>query len=309
MSLVDKFRRILPASVDARLARARRDARRKRIKELPPISRRRFSEILRDDLGLVPGDVVYIGSSVSDLSIDFPVPEILDLVRDAIGLRGTMLFPNYPNKRPVSSHQWILNGNVFDRRHTPSFTGALTELARLHPDAVRSLHPTKSVCAIGPMAKELTDGHHLLEYPYDAGSPYRKVIDAGGKIIGLGIWTEYMTHVYTADDALKDNPPVETYYPEPFEATCIDYDGTEVEVRTRAHNMEKVIHDVPPFFKQHVPPDVCEDLIIDGMRFLRADSVKLFDTLLGLAKKGITIYPRELYSERFLATLGDTGES
>jgi len=67
--------------------------------------------------------------------------------------------------------------------------------------------------------------------------------------------------------------------------------------------MANVVHDIPPFFKEHVPADVCEDLVIDGMRFFRADGPKLFDTLLGLARRGITVYPRELYSPRFLNAL------
>jgi len=303
MPFVDSVRSLLPEQIVGAIARWRRNARRGLIKRLKPLSEERFKQILGDDLGLESADIVYIGSSVSDLSLDFSVTRVLPLIREVIGPRGTMLFPNYPNHRPTSSYEWIMQGNIFDVRSTPSYTGALTELARTHPDAVRSLHPVKSVCAIGPLSRELTGGHHLLEYPYDVGSPYRNVIAAGGKIVGIGIWTQYLSYVYTVDDALKDNPPVETYYPEPVEATCIDYDGREVRVRTRAHNMANVVHDIPPFFKEHVPADVCEDLVIDGMRFFRADGPKLFDTLLGLARRGITVYPRELYSPRFLNAL------
>lgn len=303
VGIFDAARKLLPSTLDSKLARMRRNARRERIKKLRPLTEARFREILCGDLGLGDGDIVYIGSSVTDLSLDFPVGRVLPLIREAIGARGTMLFPNYPNRRPTSSYQWLLDGNVFDIRTTPSFTGALTEIARCHPEAIRSLHPTKSVCAIGPAARDLTEGHHLLEYPYDVGSPYRKVITAGGKIIGLGVWTEYLSYVYTVDDALKENPPVETYYAEPLVGSCIDYDGREVRVRTRAHNMDKCVHDIPPFFKRHVPSEICEDLLVDGMRFFRADAQSLFDHLLALAKDGITVYPRRLYSQRFLETL------
>jgi aminoglycoside 3-N-acetyltransferase len=207
----------------------------------------------------------------------------------------------------MSSYEWLIQKNVFYLKDTPSCTGVLTELARLHPDSVRSVHPTKSVCAIGPLAYDLTAGHHLLEYPYDVGSPYRKVIAAGGKIVGLGIWTQYLSYVYTIDDAMKENPPVETYYPEPIDGTCIDYDGKTVIVRTRAHNMQNVVHDIPPFFKEHVPAEILEDMIVDGMRFFRADAPKMFDYLMQLAARGITCYPRSLYSERYLQQLSAAG--
>jgi aminoglycoside 3-N-acetyltransferase len=304
-NIAGAIRGLLPEGVLSYLSQRRRRRRHKRLQRLTPLSEHAFSAVLRDQLGLVPGDIVYIGSSVSDLSLDFPATRVLPLIRDAIGPRGTMLFPNYPNQSPISSYEWLIRGNVFDIRSTRSFTGALTEMARCHPDAVRSLHPTKSVCAIGPAARDLTDGHHLLEYPYDLGSPYRRVIEAGGKIVGIGIWTEYLSYVYTVDDALKENPPVETYYPDPVEGKCIDYDGREVRVFTRAHNMTNVVHDIPPFFKEFVPAEVCEDLIVHGMRFFRADASKLFDHLLMLAGKGYTVYPRSLYTERFLKTLKD----
>ncbi len=304
MTVADTVRELLPEQIVSTLAKWRRKTRRKRVTGLAPLTEKAFLEVLRDRLGIESGDVVYIGSSVSDLCLDFSVTRVLPLIREVIGPKGTMLFPNYPNNRPVSSYEWLIQGNVFDVRSTPSYTGALTEIARCHPDAIRSLHPTKSVCAIGPAARELTEGHHELEYPYDVGSPYRRVIDIGGKVVGIGIWTEYLSFVYTIDDAMKDNPPVETYYPEPVETTCIDYDGKEVLVRTRAHNMKKVVHDIPPFFKRFVPPKICEDLIVSGMPFFRADARKLFDHLLLLARQGDTIYPRRLYSERFLRSLG-----
>ncbi len=281
--------------------------RRNRVKRLAPLTEKEFIDILHDRLGIESGDIIYIGSSISDLNLDFSVGRILPLIREVIGQKGTMLFPNYPNKRPVSSYEWLIRGNIFDVRRTPSFTGALTEIARCHHDAVRSLHPTKSVCAIGPAARELTEGHNALEYPYDVGSPYRKVIEAGGKIIGLGVWTTYLSYVYTVDDALKANPPVETYYPDPIDATCIDYDGREVRVRTRAHNMKKCVHDIPPFFKKFVPPEICEDILVAEMPFFRADARRLFAHLLMLAGKGHTVYPRNLYTERYLSSLPGSG--
>lgn len=146
MGIADTVRGFLPEEMTAYIARWRRQARRKRVRRLPRLSERDFLSILRERLGIETGDIVYIGSSVSDLSIDFPAVRLLPLIREAIGEKGTMLFPNYPNQRPVSSYKWLIQGNIFDIRSTPSYTGALTEMARTHPDSVRSLHPTKSVC-------------------------------------------------------------------------------------------------------------------------------------------------------------------
>ena len=72
-------------------------------------------------------------------------------------------------------------GKCFRCAAHASYTGILTEFARRQRKAIRSLHPTKSVCAIGPAATELTATHHLSPYPYDTDSPYYKLIAGGGE--------------------------------------------------------------------------------------------------------------------------------
>lgn len=299
MSISDIARKILPASTVASIARARKRARRARIEKLPLLSEKDFTEILTNELTLSSGDTVYVGSSVDQLNLDFPFYRILSLIQDVIGSKGTVLFPTYPNRSPVSSHQYLLQGNVFNVKRTPSYTGLLSEFARRQRGAIRSLHPTKSVCAIGHYAEELTRAHQQSPYPYDVCSPYYKLTEYNAKIIGVGVWTEYMSFVYTIDDALKKDAPVQTYYPQVFSARCINYNGETEIVETYAHDMTKVIHDVPRYMKTHIPTDICSDLDIKGMKFFRADANKLFDKMLELAKEGITVYPRSVYSKRF----------
>jgi len=303
MSLIDIARKILPASTVASIARARKRAKRARIERLPPLSEKDFTDIITDELGLVSGDTVYVGSSIDQLNLDFPFYRILSLIQNVIGAKGTVLFPNYPNRSPLSSYQYLVQGNVFDVRRTPSYTGLLTEFARRRRGALRSLHPTKSVCAIGRYAEELTNTHQQSPYPYDTCSPYYKLVEYNAKIIGIGVWTEYLSFVYTIDDALKSNPPVKTYHPQIFAAQCINYKGEKEIVETYAHNMKKIVHDGPQYMKENIPPEVCCDLTIKGMKFFRADAAKLFDKMLKLAKEGITLYPRSLYSKEFLKTL------
>jgi len=306
MGLPEIARKLLPTAAVASIARARKSSRRRHVAGLPPLTEGEFRSILANRLLLQTGDCVYIGSSVDQLALDFPFYRILDLVRDTIGPKGTILFPTYPNRSPMSSYQYLSQGRLFDVRRTPSFTGLLSEVARRNKDAVRSLHPTKSVVAIGPMAKDLTKDHPNSPYPYDRSSPYYKLVDARARIIGLGVWTEYMSFVYTIDDALKDNPPVRTYHPDLFAAPCVGYDGQNVTVETYAHDMRQVIHDVPAYMRKHISSDLCIDMNIGGMKFFTADAKRLFDTMLGLAKRGITVYPRRLYARAFLDTLRET---
>ena len=300
MSVASIARKILPAEVIASLTRTKKRLNRARVGRLPLLSEKAFTDILRDELLLTSGDTVYVHSSVDQLNLEFPFYRVLPLIQNVIGPEGTVLFPTYPNRSPVSSYEYLLSGKVFDVRRTPSYTGLLTEFARRQRNAVRSLHPTKSVCAIGRHAKDLTATHQDSPYPYDRCSPYYKLVEHQAKIVGIGVWTTYLSFVYCVDDALKKDGPVDTYFPEPIAAQCINYEGEVEIVETYAHNMSRVIHDIPQFMKEHIAEEICVDIAINGMKFFRADAQRLFEVMLRLAKEGITVYPRSVYSPRFL---------
>ncbi|HEV2704571.1 MAG TPA: AAC(3) family N-acetyltransferase [Pyrinomonadaceae bacterium] len=304
MNIGEIARKVLPESAVSSLVRAGKRYRQAKIARLPVLNEDDFKSLLTGALGLADGDTVYVHSSVDQLNLGFPFYRVLPLIQNVIGERGTVLFPTYPNRGRMSSHEYLARGEVFDVRRTPSYTGLLTEFARRQRGAVRSLHPTKSVCAIGASAEELTREHHLSPYPYDVRSPYRKLVDFRAKIIGLGVWTTYLSFVYTLDDALKENPPVRTYAPELFAAPCIDREGRRVVVETYAHDMSHVVHDIPRYVRKYIPAEVCRDLTIEGMKFFRAEAAPLFEVMLRLAtREGVTCYPRRLYTREFLNSL------
>lgn len=295
MSIGDIARKFLSADTVASLSRAKKKLERAKISRLPALNESDLAKILTDNLRLNAGDTVFIHSSIDRLNLDFPFYRILSLLRNAIGPQGTILFPTYPNHR-ISSYEHLRQGNVFDVRRTPSYIGLLTEFARRQRGAMRSLHPTKSVCALGPLAEELTATHHQSPYPYDVGSPYYKLVEHNAKIVGLGVWTFNLSFVYCTDDALKEEGLVRTYHPETFAAQCINYAGETQVVETYVHDSRIVdTHDVPRFMKEHISADVCEDLVLNGMKFFRADAAPLFRDMLRLAKEGTTVYPRSVY--------------
>ena len=302
MSLRDVARKILPRGAYERIARTRKRLDRARVARLPQLTEHDFEHILAHDLRLETGDVVFVHSSIDQLNLDFPFYRILSLVRERVGAQGTILFPTFPNRK-ISSYEYLQQGTVFDVRRTPSYIGLLTEFARRQRGALRSLHPTKSVCAIGPLAHELTATHQHSPYPYDTPSPFHKLAEHGAKIVGLGTWTNKLTFVYTACDALHKDYPVRIYHDELFEARCVNYEGEVEVVRTYAQDMRKVSSDVPTYMKAHVSEEIACDLMIKGMRFFRADAAPLFDAMVKLAEQGITPFDKAVYSKEWKARL------
>src|ERR1044071_4430464 len=250
-------------------------------------------DILVEELGICKGDTVFVHSSIDQLNLGFPFYRVLTLLEDLVGAGGTLLFPTYPR---LSSYEFLSRGEVFDVKKSASYTGILSEVARRRANAVRSLHPTKSVCALGAGALELTRDHHKSPYPYDACSPYYRITEFDGKIVGLGVSTANLSFVHCVDDALKEDFPVQPYHPQLFAATCIDAAGNKLIVETYAHDLKKMNHNIPRFMKTHVSSEACVDLNVGGMKFFRADARKLFDEMCGLAVTEKTIYPRSAYS-------------
>lgn len=289
------LKKILPRSLASLLRRARQKYGKAKVSSLPALTEDDFTSILVKQLRLIEGDTVFIHSSVDQLNLTFSYGRILPLVRSVIGESGTMLFPTYPK---LGSYEFLSRGETFDVRRTPSFMGILTEFARRQRDAVRSLHPVKSVAAIGRLARELTATHQQSPYPFDICSPYRKIIEHGGKIVGFGVSTARMSFVHCADDALKDDFPVRPYHEQLFAARCINYDGDTEIVETFAHDLSKMNHDIPRYVRRHISGAACTDLSIGGMKFYRADAGRLFDEMVRLAREGVTIYPRSAYPKK-----------
>lgn len=63
--------------------------------------------------------------------------------------------------------------------------GVLAETIRAWPGATRSAHPDAGVAAIGERAAWLV-ADHPLQYGYGEGSPFAKLVEAGGKVLVLG---------------------------------------------------------------------------------------------------------------------------
>lgn len=74
--------------------------------------------------------------------------------------------------------------------------GRIPERLRTWPGAVRSVHPEASVVAVGPRARWLVSPH---EDGYGAGSPFARLVEAGGDVLMLGAPLETVTLLHHAE--------------------------------------------------------------------------------------------------------------
>lgn len=135
------------------------------------------------ELGILAGDVVLVHSSLKGLGwVEGGPNVVIDALLQSVGEEGTILFPTLTGTKDDGPK----SPPTIDLAATPCWTGIIPETARQRPDAVRSIHPTHSVTAVGANREFWTRGHEDGESPCDEASPYYRLMEHGGKILLLG---------------------------------------------------------------------------------------------------------------------------
>ena len=138
------------------------------------------------EVGLSPGDTVVVHSSLSSFGkVERGAETIVDALLAVLGGDGTLVVPTF-----------TYGVSAFDPSESPSGTGKVTEAVRNRPNAIRSLHPSHSVVAIGRLATAVTEQHEKA-HPFGRGSALFRVLQAKGRILQLGTdqTTNSMIHV------------------------------------------------------------------------------------------------------------------
>ena len=195
----------------ARLARGR--------KKLWPLLRTVYGTFdaaaLRDELAsALPEsfDAMMVHCALDDLSPAYSggVAELLGVMRDLCGPKRTLIMPAFTYLVPggdLVSH--FTARPRFELLRQPSQMGLLSEVFRRTPGVVRSLHPTHSVCALGPLAPEITAEHHLSDATFGVRSPFARMTEIDTVILGLGKpFYRVLTQTHVPEDLLGDRFPV-----------------------------------------------------------------------------------------------------
>jgi aminoglycoside 3-N-acetyltransferase len=167
---------------------------------------------LREDLcrlGLGAGGAVMVHAAMRKIGPLLNGPDaLIGALADAVGPQGTVLA--YTDWDAAYEDLLEAEGRVPDawRAHVPPFDpaasravrdhGVLAEFVRTTPGARRSGNPGASVAALGARADWFTMGHPL-DYGYGEGSPFAKLVEAGGKVLMVGAPHDTMSLLHHAE--------------------------------------------------------------------------------------------------------------
>ncbi len=157
-------------------------------------------------------EILMVHSSVNHM-LPYYKGNPLELVRmliDFCGPNRTLVMPAFYFGDPKigTVHETFKACPIFDLKKTPSQMGLATELFRRSRGVIQSRHPVYRVSALGPLAKELVQGHENATGPAGFGSPFEYMAARNTLVIGIGKSFHVMTQVHHVDEIMGDTFPV-----------------------------------------------------------------------------------------------------
>lgn len=163
-------------------------------------------------IGVKKGQTIMVHTSLSQLGFVCGGAEIIiEALLESVGEEGTIMMPtqSWKNLDPTTGVHWeepeewwqIIRDNwpAYRKEITPTNTmGAVAEMFRKWPGALRSEHPARSVAAYGKHAEFLTEGHDLSNI-FGEGSPIGKLYELDGHVLLIGVGYDKNTSIHLAD--------------------------------------------------------------------------------------------------------------
>jgi aminoglycoside 3-N-acetyltransferase len=183
-------------------------------------------------LGLSAGDTLMVHSSFDRFEGFTGKPtDVIEALKRILGPEGTLLMPTMPFSG--SALDYAARNEVLDVSRSPSRMGIVTELFRRSPGVRRSAHPTHPVAGWGAGAEQMLADHFLAQTPCGRQTPFGRLLDAGGKILFLGVRITTMTFFHAVEELLEPQMPFSPFTNEVFTLSCRDADGSVRQTATR----------------------------------------------------------------------------
>jgi aminoglycoside 3-N-acetyltransferase len=228
-----------------------------------------------------------------------------DLVRALVSFCGssrTLVMPSFVMGGRDYDAAAYFQSRPFDTRTTPSEMGMIAEIFRRTPNVRRSLHPTCSVCALGPLANEVTTGHHLAKTGLGPDGPFGVMTRRRSTILGLGVeYFRCLTHVHNATQTMGDEFPIK-FINRTAQVKVIDYDAREYEISIGLPDRSKKL-DLSVLGSVLSRDELVEWRFHGVPMFFVPEAALVTRRLVEAARRGITIYGKVPVNQNSVASV------
>jgi aminoglycoside 3-N-acetyltransferase len=198
--------------------------------------------------GMRSGDTVLVHSSLSRFGyVDGGADAVIDALLEAVAQDGTLIMSAITADTDTvvrcieaADAGQPLDIAPFDVLTADTWAGTIPQTFRRRPGVVRSLHPTHSVTAFGPRAKELLAGQQNVPGPCGQGTPFMRLTELDrGFVLLLGVNHESNTTLHGFEELAQLDYVL---YPKPCTVPVLA-PGGPILARTRVHM---------PFLSRHL---------------------------------------------------------
>lgn len=148
-------------------------------------------------MGIQPDDSIMVHASMKSIgNVEGGADTVLDAWMEYLS-DGLFMMP---------THTWAQMGpdcRIFDPQNMSSCVGLLTNLFRIRPGVVRSLHPTHSIAAYGKKAKEYIAGEETVDTPCSPEGCWGRLENIGAKILLIGVGHERNTFIHAVEESMN----------------------------------------------------------------------------------------------------------
>lgn len=140
-------------------------------------------------LGIKQGDLIHLKVSMKSIGIiEGGAKTLIDALLEVVGVTGTIVCDSFVE----SEISYLRYFKKKISKNSLSYAGAFVNAMINYPGVYRSSHPIQAFCAIGSMAKELTENFTINSLPYEflevmakKGAKNLK-IGPENKVVGVG---------------------------------------------------------------------------------------------------------------------------
>jgi aminoglycoside 3-N-acetyltransferase len=294
------------AGVRAGLRRVLSQERRTELKRLQSVARKKFAPVLQLIHGTFSNQEL-VAELARRLPPDFEIlmvhssfdgflpmykgtaKDLVNALIDFCGPERTLVMPSFVMGGRTYDTAAYFKSRPFDVRRTPGEMGLVAEIFRRTPKVLRSLHPTCCVCALGPLEKELTTGHHVARTGLSPDSPYGVMTRRRTAILGLGVeYYRCLTHAHTAGHQMGDEFPIKFTNPS-TQVTLVDYDGSNYQYTLGLPDRTKKL-DLRVIWSVLSKDELVEWNFHGIPMFVIPQAGVLTERLIEAARRGVTIY-------------------
>lgn len=233
--------------------------------------------------GIRKNGTLLIHSSMKAIGeVDGGAETVLDAFSEYMS-DGLLIFP---------THSWDeghLKNDFYDYKTEPSCVGILTNLFMKRQGAMRSLHPTHSVTAMGKRAREYIGRDNNVTTPCPRTGCFGGLYDENAQLLFLGASLKTNTYIHSLEEQLEipnrlaDKPRKLKILQENGSVNEIDYYGHYSTLGDVSKNYDKLLK---PMLKMGIAKKV---KIGDAISYL-VEVVPMTDWVLGLLRENFALF-------------------